>query len=241
LTEKVWDIALKRVQELFDAQEKGLIKKGSDMYPENANPTTLQDVLNNIDQKFIVQANVISVGNTQYTPQNGKAYQLVVLHDGQQQKKVRIYQGTGQPMTERLVGLSEAFQLSSYSPPRGVFISGFWQAPLDAGQVQQVVRQAQQPSSQQPAQRVGGHPVVNKPQIPPAAQKAIDGHLTDKERENLKTVRTAIMTAKDLVIANPSWDIFITADEIVEYIQTGRHPAQREETQEIPETEEPPF
>jgi len=31
-----------------------------------------------------------------------------------------------------------------------------------------------QQAPQQPAQRVGGYPVVNTPQIPPAAQKAIE-------------------------------------------------------------------
>jgi len=220
------------------------------MYPQDTNLTTLQDVLNKIGQNFIVQCSVVSVDETAYT-QAGKPYQRAKLHDGQQQQAVRIYQGKGQPMTERVIGTQQAFQLSSYSTPRGVFISGFWQAPLDAGQVQQVVRQAQQPSSQQPqqapqqpAQRVGGYPVVNTPQIPPAAQKAIDEHLTDKEKNMFIVRECAIKAATDIVIANPSLvstDIFVIADEIVEYIQTGRHPAQREETQEIPETEEPPF
>jgi len=208
-------------------------------------------VLNNIGQDFIVQATVISVDQTKFSQQKGTPSQQVVLHDGQQQMKVKIWQGKGQPIPQSVRNTQQAFSLSSYVAKYDskIYISGFWQAPLDAEQVRGAVNDSigtQQPQQapQQPAQRVGGYPVVNNPQIPPAAQKAIDEHLTDKEKNMFIVRECAIKAATDIVIANPSLvstDIFVIADEIVEYIQTGRHPAQREETQEIPETEEPPF
>jgi len=102
----------------------------------------------NPNQQATVFADVIDVGRIEYS-RNGHPYQTCFLRDSAGvQRKVKIYQGSGKPLTESDIHDNLCFNLKAYRAPNGnVYISGFRQndqAPQAAPQP------AQQPAAQRP-------------------------------------------------------------------------------------------
>jgi len=101
-------------------------------------------------------AQVQNIGETKYS-KNGAPYQTCTLVDDTgTQRLVKIYQGSGSPLSQPHINQRLRFNLKAYRAPNGnVYLSGFWQND----QVQQAAPQA----APQPAPQAVPQPAAQKP------------------------------------------------------------------------------
>jgi len=106
----------------------------------------------NPNQQMTLFAQVQNIGETKYS-KNGHPYQTCTLVDDTgTQRLVKIYQGSGSPLSQSHINQRLRFNLKAYRAPNGnVYLSGFWQNDQAPQAAPQPAPQAvPQPAAQKP-------------------------------------------------------------------------------------------
>jgi len=107
----------------------------------------LQNAVNNPEQAVDTTLVLRSYEPTKYN-ENGKAFQQAVLLDASEnaEYKVKIWQGSGMPLTPDLVGQTLPFRVTGKVYNNTTYLSGFWQQPRQPQKPQQGQQARPQPA-----------------------------------------------------------------------------------------------
>lgn len=122
---------------------------------------SLQNLLGTDGAEATLTATINIVGVTQYN-QNQKAYQQVTMTDNFGcQAKVKIWQGSGQPLQPTMVGQIAQFKVQSKAYRGRIYLSGFWNSQANVNQS----TDSYQDTAQYNAPSVAPPVPVNQPQL----------------------------------------------------------------------------
>lgn len=163
----------------------------------------LRDAIQTPDTQFEVEAVIRDVGNTEFSRKSRAEYVTCRLDDGEQTMAVKIYKGNNEVPTLANVEQKATFTLKGWRSPRNnkVYVSGFW----NNNDGVQDSSQASQGSSQSTDAPKGNIPT------------------------DLRCRALAIDAASRLFVGGnvSSYStLYDQADQIVEYIETGKHPTE---------------
>lgn len=102
--------------------------------------------------RFQGEATVREVKEKEFSQTSGKPFQRIQLDDGELQRQVKIFIGTGSPLTQVHIGQKLQFSISGYVSTfdNKAYLSGFWNSQAAPQQAPQTPRQGRPAPPQQP-------------------------------------------------------------------------------------------